>query len=864
MGLVNGKWKVVKGDCLWNIAKSVYKNAYKWKDIANANGIKQSNPVIYPGQLLKLPGVTSTTSSTPKPTTGKSVTIQWFALDADTERDMFATWSYDRKNTDHYEVRWDYDTGAGGWRIGNHSTTTDKQSAYSAPDSAKKVRLQIKPIAKTHTVNNKEVYYWTDGAWVTKEYDFSNNPPKLPPSPTIEIEELKLTATIENIDTTINGDTIEFAVYKNDTNKFKTGTAKINFDSRFVKFTCDVDPGAEYKVRCRAVRGTIYGGWTDFTSNAPSIPAAPKSITTLRPQVISEQAAKQYGVFIEWDEVKTAKTYEVQWTTDISYFDISGEPSSQTTTEGEGPRLLITDIELGHEYFFRVRARNDKGDSGWSPIKSTTLGTRPAAPTTWSNTSICVVGESLNLYWTHNSTDGSIESIARLHLTLINSALPSSEPMEITKVINNDRPEEDKTKTSVYTIDTTSDEWALLQQGFVIKWKVQTAGVIEEYSEWSVEREINVYAKPELEIDIKNQNGESVSEINSFPFYVSVLAKPATQIPISYYLEIIANEGYETVDSVGKVNVINPGDKVYQKYFDPETNAWEFMAMMTPANIDLENGVSYTVNCTVSMNSGLSASSSIDFGVSWDEIFYDVFADVTLNKETLEASIHPYCNEYTEVDGEIVPVLTENCTLSVYRREYNGTFTEIATGINNSENTYVTDPHPALDYARYRIVAKTNDTGAISYCDLPAVYFGEPSVVIQWSEEWSNFEVNEDGEGAVEPTWAGSMVKIPYNIDVSESKTIDVSLINYVGRQHPVSYYGTHIGETANWKVEIPKEDKELIYALRRLSVWTGDVYVREPSGTGYWANISVSLDISHSNLTVPVTFDIRRVEGGM
>ena len=86
------------------------------------------------------------------------------------------------------------------------------------------------------------------------------------------------------------------------------------------------------------------------------------------------------------------------------------------------------------------------------------------------------------------------------------------------------------------------------------------------------------------------------------------------------------------------------------------------------------------------------------------------------------------------------------------------------------------------------------------------------------------------------------MLKLPYNVDVTEDKSIDVSLVNYVGRKHPVSYYGTQVGESASWNAEIPVEDKETLYGIRRLSRWTGDVYVREPSGTGYWANITVSL----------------------
>lgn len=45
-----------------------------------------------------------------------------------------------------------------------------------------------------------------------------------------------------------------------------------------------------------------------------------------------------------------------------------------------------------------------------------------------------------------------------------------------------------------------------------------------------------------------------------------------------------------------------------------------------------------------------------------------------------------------------------------------------------------------------------------------------------------------------------------------------------------MSYYGTQLGETASWKVEIEKSDVDTLYALRRLAIWMGDVYVREPS----------------------------------
>jgi LysM repeat protein len=49
-------YTVVKGDCLWNIAKSFYGKGSEYTKIYNANKDKISNPnLIYPGQVLTIP-----------------------------------------------------------------------------------------------------------------------------------------------------------------------------------------------------------------------------------------------------------------------------------------------------------------------------------------------------------------------------------------------------------------------------------------------------------------------------------------------------------------------------------------------------------------------------------------------------------------------------------------------------------------------------------------------------------------------------------------------------------------------------------------------------------------------------------------
>ena len=880
MGLENNKWRVQRGDCLWNIAKTVYGNPYRWTEIADANGVSRSTALIYPGQLFTLPGITPGSQATPAEPAPKpkpqaqQVTVDWFSLVAGSQREFDCFWHWDR-SPNKYWVRWEAYIDKSHKVIVSDTPSYDASNVipYSNQSFDERMigcRISIRPVKDENDGNiGNEANFQDNTKWYVRDYWFADNPPDLPPTPSMSIDtHNKMTVTLTNISSTINANEIEIAIYKNDTVKYKTVTVKINTETWFAKYEGTVDTGNTYKVRARAKRGTIYGGWTDFSSSDSAVPNAPKEITQLYAKSIMDQQETAYNVYIAWSPESAATKYVIEYTTNPEYFDTSGNVTRIETNDNT-PNYLITGIDPGHAYYFRVASLNEKGQSvspnnGWTPIKSLQFGTKPAQPTTWSNTISNIIGEDLNLYWTHNATDGSRETYARLQLTIKDSAHPSAQPTVRTIVLQNTKPAEDMSNTFVYTINATDPEWSALQTGFSIEWKVQTAGIASEYSDWSVVRKVNIYAQPTIGLDITNDRGESVTEINGFPFYINVSASPITQIPISYYIEVISNDSYETVDSVGNITQINAGDAVYRKYFDPELNAWEFIIEMTPGVIDLQNGVNYTVNATVSMDSGLSADATDSYDVLITDMYYEVDADVVINHETLEASIHPYCYEKVEEQGTKIRQLTPNCTLAVYRREYDGKFTEIESNISNEEDLYVVDPHPSLDYARYRIVARTSDTGAISYSDIDAVKVGEPSAVIQWGEKWTPFMAEEGDEEYVEPAWSGSMLKIPYNIDISVSNDIDVSLIEYVGRSHPVSYYGTQLGEKFTWNMQIPADDVDTLYAIRRLANWTDNVYVRDPSGIGYWATISVNYNKNHLETTIPVSFSITRVEGGV
>lgn len=1419
----------------------------------------------------------------------KTPVIKSFGIQSETDRTLYTTWRWNggvvngKDRTDHYRVLWEYTTGdkdsSGSiiWFTGNDSTTTKEQSTYNAPSNATRVRVRVKAIAKKHTVNKKEVAWFTTTGWSTikgtvKAVIKITDPIVIgqPSAPTVTIENYVLTASLSNISSDINADQIVFEIIQDDSVDFNTIPAYIVTSSASV--SCNVVTGHNYKARCVAYNSKEddQGEWSEYSSNVGTIPVGPNGFASI-------EAASETSVKLTWEATTNATGYDIEYASDRNYFDTSNQTQTLSIEGGGSTVGIVTGLETGKEWFFRLRAKNANGESTWSGIVSVVIGKDPAAPTTWSSTTTCTAGEKITLYWVHNAEDNSPQTSAEIEIKLsVNDSVISTDTIPITTS------DEDATKTYSYEYDTTS-----LTENTNISWRVRTAGITGNYSEWSTVREINVYAPPNLALEVTDQNGTAIDTVTEYPIRIKGTPGPESQKAVSMYLEVIANESYTTIDNIGNEQLVKKGEKIYSTVVDRPSTEYGCIFWLYPSSINLDNNISYTVNCLVSMDTGLTAEASKTFDVAWTETEYVPSAEIGINKDDISAYIRPYveaseedgsgdesgggnestidisftainvshqfpeysyitfygvtygngryvgtgakyvqddyirtcfyssdginwsegtisasyisrpffvndkfiayesrkgfhystdgkkwtlgtCDEpgfkvnniiyandkyiavgeasqnhagiyssenginwyrvYTDrtiegytggeygilsvaygnglfvalnnrgsrdcttiyysedgidwmthkmygddmfagpndliynegkfiaigecdgdnlyyrysedgwnwtksdpipnaeleqlpssgeygidgygivyynntyfivgndyggataegalwysinggkwtkfddangnvldEDGNVVKFLygsdatiainvdkvlvsslegyiyyanispwkqmstlpyrfydgatvvynneihilgsdyssnrkshykwdgnnwtqlddvpyeicnccavvynneihilsssyssayekyhykwdgtnwtevstlpeslsngaavvynneihvfrytyhykwngtnwikvsdlpkyvyyptavvynneihiingaywardqlhlkwngvewTEvstlpykfpyrNCavvynneihilgsgssdsneimkshykwngenweevsilpynlyrgaaivydnaihilgsnssdiegtshysltiassdsgqttypslTLSVYRREFDGDFTKIATGIKNGSNTYVIDPHPALDFARYRIVAIDNETGAVSYNDPPGYPVDEKAIIIQWDEKWSNFDVDPDNEDALtNPPWTGSLLKLPYNVDVADSNETDVSLVEYIGRKHPVSYYGTQRGETASWSVDIPKSDKDTLYALRRLRVYMGDAYVREPSGSGYWARIKVSFSQTHCETVIPVSIDITRVEGG-
>lgn len=1002
---------VERGDCLWNIAKKYLGSGTKYKQLATLNGISNAN-YIYPGQKIKLTGTASSSSSTTAKNSNKA-TITMFGLMASADDDtLFAVWTWGKSHTDKYEYEWEYtikDT-KGTWWTGVKTSTKDTECTWVIPKNAEKIRFRVKPVAENKpqssssgstssdklydesywtsssstTTSSSAKPYWTaewtnfngDGAY--KPYSTDSLPPLPPPIPSVRLsdtDKFTLISEIDNIDAEeLHATGVKFQIVKNNSSEYASSVVTIDKEYKYVSYTRKVDAGGEYKVRCKSYRGNLESAWSDYSSVVATAPSKPSGFKTCRAK--SSSIDGKISVYLSWDQVPAAKTYDIEYATNRNYFD--GSDQTQTISNITLTNYETYSLEAGNEYFFRLRAVNDGGESDWSDISDgVALGEPPVAPTTWSSTTTATVGGPLTLYWVHNAKDGSSQTWASLGLEIYtangldengntNYQLQWNKEIEIKNT--EDIEERDKTSSFDATAYLADQIPSLYKDGVQLRWRVRTAGVTDEFGEWSVVRMIDIYAEPSVTLTVRdatNTINTTFDTVGSLPIYISTSTQPPTQAPIGFHLSVVSNDAYETVDNVGNDKMVSAGEVIYSRYIDQGTDLSDFV--LSAGDIDLESSVNYTLTCVVAMNSGLTAETSLNFVVSWEEVSYVPNATISYDPDLIVTHIHPYCERYTSTyfgveydsktdvytatetevtavgieplvrmymangtevfseyveDGETIYYyenrygkrveieeslitrkeqvytstgervcsgLTEftideqgnisggdeitlceiqtgtpvdGVLLSVYRREFDGSYTELGKDIDNTKNTYVTDPHPALDYARYRIVATTQSTGAISYYDMPGFPIGEKAIIIQWSEDWTNFDVAGDDPQS-QPPWSGSLLRLPYNIDVSDDYGMDVSLVEYAGRKRPVSYYGTQLGETSSWNTVIPKDDEETLYALRRLAIWTGDAYVREPSGTGYWANVAVSFNQKHLDVTIPVTLKIKRVEGG-
>ena len=761
-------------------------------------------------------------------------------VQAGTSRTIYATWgrtSY--KKQDGYAITWYYYAGL--WFTGSSSTTKELNATYSPPSNATHVKVSVRP-------NPANKAKWQGGARsasIRVPVGSTDTTPSAPSQPKVTIKKESggyvVTATVTNYQSEHSNGFLHIQILEDDNKEVlnnsnvrnKNGIASVSH--KYAKVG-----GHRYKARALAYgKHKEESAWSQYSENEYSPP---------KKAVINELTTITFGtVDVRWSALQGAESYTLEYTNEtingVPVFDtesgsIQRQDNIKTTHFPASSLTVEKDKEI---WYFRLRGvGSENGSEGeWSEIKHTAVGKKPDIPTVWSYTSVGKIGDPIVINWAHSSEDGSEQSGAKVGIK-INDGEETVTP--------------DLGKDTSYSYDTTN-----LNDGDKISWRVCTkgvAGIPEEWSDWSEYREAVVYSPPSITFTVGVVDPEGTEAVvESFPIVINAQSAPQTQTPVAYTISIASTEEYDISGDDGMEVHINVDEVIYSNYIASSDH--DLLIELNPGDLYLNEGTIYTVTMSVAMQNGLTAEASNRFMAKWEVPSWSPDADIYVNQNTLAAYIRPFCADEWEFEYR------KGFTLAVYRIDYDSHLTLIQSGIDASENLTITDPHPALDYARYRIVATDLKTGVVSYADPEPIPVNAGCAVIQWEGDVRSFFIDPEVYDDVLDDWTGTVLRLPYNIDVSDDVSPDVSLIEYIGRRHPVSYYGTQEGSTSRWNAEIPRSDVDTLAKIRALAIYQGDVYVREPYGTGYWANVKVSYNITHGKASIPVTFSIARVEGG-
>lgn len=592
---------------------------------------------------------------------------------------------------------------------------------------------------------------------------------------------------------------------------------------------------------------------------------------------MTQATAEKGSVKFEWEGSTwtTGCTCELQYTELAENFTGNAMDSISSTTldYADSPTsrvITASGLDRGKTWYFRLRITNGDNISNWASIATgawkqsdsiarATLTPAPEvtgtetlnAPTCVTTPTSCEIGDSVMLGWTHNSEQGSTQ---RAYALEIYEQAPNSEATVRTIT---------GTDATAYELDTSA-----YLDGTTVMWRVRTVGVDPDvFSPWSRTQTMRAWCAAIATATIPEL---SEGTLTQFPFTVAADASGTSEenATIMWWAEISAAVAYTGVAADGTDDEVAAGTVIWRHESNAMQEGFDASALNVQVAANeaaLMAGESYTLSVGCVTAQGLrSEATPVTFGVEWSGAIPEPSATFEFDQEDYCCYVFPICETVTEseVDGEVIETtaLTENVTLAVWRIEDDDTTTLIADNIVNDGESYVIDPHPAGGTQWYRTVVKSTLTGLQASID-QSVSCTMPFFVIQWDESWT-VPQDDGGETEADARYTGNVLELPFDIKVDERHEPDAAMREYLGRRWPVSAYGTQRGESASWSCSVKKSDEVTIALLRRLMTWRGDCYVRDPTGNGYWANVSdVRLSHSYDDLAVSVSMDVTRVE---
>ena len=510
-----------------------------------------------------------------------------------------------------------------------------------------------------------------------------------------------------------------------------------------------------------------------------------------------------------------ANSAELSWADHKDAWESTAAPSMFLIEDRRASEWNIADLELGKEWFVRVRLLKEDGEkkiyTPYSDIVSIDLSSAPSRPQLDLSETIAAKGQDFTASWDYITTDGTPQESAELcEVTVVEGVTT------YTKIQQFGAEQHADLNTSIW--NTTGIK------RLVVRVKSES-GLI---SPWSEPVAITV-AEP-LTVAISSTSLETIAVPSDDDAETTRNQLSLTEMPLEVTVTGAGVGGTTTVSVVRDedYHVDRPDENTYDGYKD-ETIAIESRIGAGQISIDredligtLDDGAQYRIIATVQDSLGQVKETELSFEVHWSHQACEIAPEIAIDHNNQIALIK-------------VPAPTgadESDTFDVYRLSADKPELILEGG---AFGTLYVDPYPAIgSMGGHRVVSRTVNGDYITSNNVVEFYdAGEDDGDTLYSKN-------------VIIDFGGDKVELKYDLDVSSKWTKDFKETKYLGGSvqgdwnAAVSRTGTIAG------VSIPEYEEDVIEAMRRLSVYAGICHVRTPDGSSYSADVQVSETWNH------------------
>lgn len=590
------------------------------------------------------------------------------------------------------------------------------------------------------------------------------------------------------------------------------GGTNSNIDATSEEVERGLKSGADSYIISGLERGRMWYVWARFGADAAwtnrsynyimlaVTPVAPTVLAVRRsPQTTDEEG--ETTVSVGWSNMWTdSEDIEISWSDNKNAWSSSTAPSTMTideTRHGYPIESLITGLELGKTWYFKVKAIYDKW-SAETQIYSLDLRTKPETPLLSVSSNDVYIHGHIDLSWNYYCEDLSEQGSATVTVTNSNNA-------EVARL----------TTGSDHSIALYPDQYDL-DADATYTMRVRTVSANGIVSEQSSAVTIHVTGLPEAEIYSTSLATDNI--LDELPLEVEVHgAEDGGEVIV--YIERSKAMFLERPDETKHHGY--EGELIAVKQADYDGTVSFGMEDLRTA---FDDGGEYRIVAKISNEYGTSDPAIVEFTCQWEH-------QALVPEGTLETD---YDNNIAIITPVAPTGIGEDDVCDIYRLSADRP--ELIVQGAEWGTEYV-DPYPALGPTYgYRLVTRTaegdytTDEGVLAWLDI----------------DGSVEDITEEPVGYLYGDKAiidfdNDQVEVKWNLDVSHGWSKDFTETQYLGGAVQGDWNAAVSRTASLGTVMLSIDDEETIRKLRRLAVWTGICHVRTPDGSSFPADVQVS-----------------------